>query len=104
MAKLAPGLVKAVKEYHKWHGGKNIVPVRIVQNKHSKPPYELVLARFTDGYGDEMSCLMEFQGWKDGHYDVEETDVVERKDEASLVEEFEESMEFEFVNEDDFMI
>lgn len=101
MAKIDPGLVKAVKEYHRWHGGKSIRPVRIIQNKYSNPPQEMLLVRFTDEDNDKLSCLMEFMGWKDGHYDVTEIDHVYREYEDELVEEFEESREFESVIEEE---
>jgi hypothetical protein len=44
---------------------------------------------------------MEFMGWKDGHYDVTEIDSVYREYEDELVEEFEESREFESVIEEE---
>lgn len=92
MAKLAQELVSSVREYYDWLGDRNAKPVRFVVNKY----YDwnkMLLSRFTDSDGNKMSSLMEYQEWKDGHWDVTEVYVADREDEAELVRGFEESLD-----------
>lgn len=81
-------LRKAVKEYYEWHGDRKAKPVDFITNKKSGD-FKMLLVRFTDADGNEMSALMEYQEWKDGHWDVTEDDVVPRKCEHILVSDFE---------------
>ena len=86
-------LKKAVTEYYEWQGDKKAKPVRFVVNK-MPGKYKMLLVRFTDEQGNKMSSLMEYQEWKDGHWDVTEIFVSERADEDRLVKGFEESEEY----------
>lgn len=81
-------LHKAVKEYYEWHGDRKAKPVGFITNKKSGD-FKMLLVRFMDADGNEMSALMEYQEWKDGHWDVTEYDVVPRKCEHILVSDFE---------------
>ena len=86
-------LKKAVTEYYEWQGDRKAKPVRFVVNK-MPGKYKMLLVRFTDEQGNKMSSLMEYQEWKDGHWDVTEIFVSEREDEDQLVKGFEESEEY----------
>ena len=50
-------LIKAVREYHDWHGDKNVKLVAFVCDPIGEP---LLLTRVTDEHGKEASCLLEF--------------------------------------------
>ena len=70
---MVPELRKAVKEYYKWNGDRHGSAVRIVSCDGifgGKMPH--VLAHVTEENGEKISTLMEFQEWKDGHFDVTE--------------------------------
>ena len=86
--KIGKGLRKAVKEYYQWHGDKTANPVKIIRNKKV---LEAVVVRVKDADGDEITTLMDFMGWKDGHYDVTEFDYADRRSEALLIADFEQS-------------
>ena len=97
------GLRKAVREYHEWHGDKRSFAIRIFRNKSGD---ELVLTRFVDDEGNQMSSLMFFNGWADGHYDVSEYGVVPRDYEETYVDAFKASdwsPEWEEDDDDDDM-
>lgn len=94
--KIDDQLKKAVTEYYEYQGDTDAVPVRFVTNK-MPGKYKMLLVRFTDQQGKEpveMSALMEYQEWKDGHWDVTEMDVRPRKCEDCMVKDFEESEEY----------
>lgn len=96
MPKIDDQLKKAVTEYYEYQGDTDAVPVRFVTNK-MPGKYKMLLVRFTDRQGKEpveMSALMEYQEWKDGHWDVTEMDVRPRECEECMVKDFEESEEF----------
>lgn len=96
MPKIDDQLKKAVTEYYEYQGDTDAMPVRFVTNK-MPGKYKMLLVRFTDQQGNEpveMSALMEYQEWKDGHWDVTEMDVRPRKCEECMVKDFEESEEF----------
>lgn len=94
--KIDDQLKKAVTEYYEYQGDTDAVPVRFVTNK-MPGKYKMLLVRFTDQQEKEpveMSALMEYQEWNDGHWDVTEMDVRPRKCEECLVRDFEESEEY----------
>lgn len=96
MPKIDVQLKKAVTEYYEYQGDMNAVPVRFVTNK-MPGQYKMLLVRFTDQQGKEpaeMSSLMEYQEWKDGHWDVTEMDVRPRECEDCMVKDFEESEDY----------
>ena len=96
MPKIDDQLKKAVREYYEYQGDADAVPVRFVTNK-MPGKYKMLLVRFTDQQGkepEEMSALMEYQEWNDGHWDVTEMDVIPRKCEDCLVRNFEESEDY----------
>jgi len=96
-----PGLVKAVKEHFWWQGDRSSHPVRFVKDLSG---YERLLVRFTDAQGEKMSGLMDFMSWKDGHWDVHESESVPREYEAKFVAKFEHSGDsVYFVYEGDYM-
>ena len=88
MDKFDKKLVEAVKEYYKFQDGKNPVPVRFVEDKKG---YRMLLVRFTDPYGKQLSALMSYQNWKDGHYDVTEMEFICTEYENAMVMDFEQS-------------
>ena len=108
MPKIDDQLRKAVTEYYEYQGDADAEPIRFVENKHSASfreeqtgrkigSYDLLLVRFTDKQGEEpmeMSALMEYQEWNDGHWDVTEMDARPRKCEDCMVRGFEESEEY----------
>lgn len=96
MPKIDDQLKKAVTEYYEYQGDTDAVPVRFVTNK-MPGKYKMLLVRFTDQQGKEpveISALMEYQEWKDGHWDVTEMDVRPRECEECMVKDFEESEEY----------
>jgi len=86
-------LRKAVREYYAWHGDRKIEPVGFITNKKSGD-FKLLLVRFTDENGMELSSLMTYQEWADGHWDVTEEEVVPRQCEQKMVSAFENSQDF----------
>ena len=108
MTQIDDQLRKAVTEYYEYQGDADAEPIRFVENKHSKEireavngegfcGYTMLLVRFTDKQGKEpveMSALMDYQEWNDGHWDVTEMDARPRKCEDCLIRQFEESEEF----------
>jgi hypothetical protein len=94
--KIDDQLKKAVTEYYEYQGDTDAVPVRFVTNK-MPGKYKMLLVRFTDQQEKEpveMSALMVYQEWNDGHWDVTEMDVRPRECEDCLVRDFEESEEY----------
>lgn len=85
-------LIKAVKEYYEWHKDIKAKPIRFVKNNHSD--YTMLLVRFTDEQGEEMSSLMITEDWADGHWDVTEIVTAYRDCENSMVQNFQESEEY----------
>lgn len=81
-------LTAAVNEYYNWNSDRKPKAVKYVYNKNYT---EAILVRFIDGYGIEMSSIMLYQNWADGHYDVTELDFVERADEELMIKAYEES-------------
>lgn len=89
-------LRKAVTEYYEYQGDSDATPIRYVLNKKSRN-YYMLLVRFTDNQGKEpekMSALMDYDHWKDGHWDVTEMFVSERESEDELIKEFENSQDY----------
>ena len=81
-------LKNAVKEYYDWHHNRNGRPIKfVVNNIHGQ--YHMLLVRFIDENGIKMSGLMDFQHWKDGHWDVTETYAFPRECEKQIVNRFE---------------
>lgn len=91
--KIDDQLKKAVTEYYEYQGDTKAEPVRFVVNK-MPGQYKMLLVRFTDEQGHEMSALMEYQEWADGHWDVTEIDPRPRECEECMVKDFEESEEY----------
>ena len=87
-----PNLKKALRDYYDYLGDGKAKAIKIIKNKHSE--VSMLLVRFKDSDGDEMSALMDFQEWADGHIDVTEVFTAEREDEAEMVKGFEESEEY----------
>ena len=87
-----PKLRKAVREYYTYLGDRKAKPVMMVDNLYSD--YVLLLVRFIDSDGNEMSALMDIQEWADGHFDVTEMFTADRADEERLCKDFVESKEY----------
>ena len=105
MPKIDDQLKKAVKEYYEYQGDTKAKPIRFVENKHSKEIREgvngkgfgghlMLLVRFVDDNGYEMSSLMDYTNWKDGHWDVTEQEYCFRNEEETMIKTFEDSEEF----------
>lgn len=87
-----PELRKAVTEYYEWHGSRRIHLYKIAVNK--KSGYQMLVVHFIDDQENRLTSLMEFQPWKDGHYDVTEAETCPRDQEEKMVEEFVNSQEY----------
>jgi len=89
-------LKKAVAEYYEYQGDTDATPIRFVTNK-MPGKYKMLLVRFTDQQAkvpENMSSLMTWEHWNDGHWDVTEMDVLPRRCEDCLVRNFEESEDY----------
>ena len=86
----AAEIYAAVKEYHEYHGDKQIQPVRFVCDPYGAP---MILTRVVGADKQKMSCLLEFHShckYENGNpvgveYDVIERDSIKRKDEYYML-------------------
>lgn len=88
----SPSVKKTVREYYSYMGENHTKVIGIIKNKYSD--YDMLLVRFSDSNGQEMSSLLDYQEWADGHIDVTEVFTAFRIDEESMVNDFEESKEY----------
>lgn len=81
-----PTLAKAVKEYHEWHGDKNIKLIDFICNPLGD---SLILTRVTDEQGNKISCLLEFYYMNDDNgWDIREYNHSERDNEYMLMQDY----------------
>lgn len=88
---------RVVREYYSYMGENHVKVIDIVNNKYVDFP--MLLVRFRDWKGKEMSSLLGYQEWKSGKLDVTEFHVCDRENEATMVKDFEESEEYKVVIE-----
>ena len=82
-------IVKAVTEYHEWHGDKNICVIRFVCNSIGEP---LIWTRVMDEHGRHVTCLLDFDfHHEDGNliWDIIEVYHSSREDEDNLISGYE---------------
>ena len=79
-----PSLEKAVKDYHEWHGDRNVKLMCFICDAIGE---SLLLTRVTDEQGNKLSCLLEFYYMNDDDgWDIREYNHSERDDEPMLIQ------------------